>query len=66
MNDPLNPRPGLWARLRRPSPRWSVLALASVGFVAGAISWGGFEASLQATNSTQFCTGCHEIGRAHV
>jgi len=38
-----------------------VLGLASV-FVAGMIFWGGFNWSLELTNTEQFCVSCHEMG----
>jgi cytochrome c-type protein NapC len=51
----------IWAWLRRPSVRWSVLSLLSVGFVGGIIFWGGFNTAMEATNTLEFCTGCHEM-----
>jgi cytochrome c-type protein NapC len=30
-------------------------------FVAGVIFWGAFNTALEATNTEQFCTGCHEM-----
>ncbi len=50
-----------WAALRRPSTRYSVLALLAVGFVSGIIFWGGFHTGLEATNTIAFCTSCHEM-----
>jgi cytochrome c-type protein NapC len=52
---------GLWLRLRRPSAKWSVLALLVVGGISGIIFWGGFNTGLEATNSLEFCIGCHEM-----
>jgi cytochrome c-type protein NapC len=50
-----------WGALRKPSAKWSVLALVVVGFFAGIIFWGGFHTALEATNSIEFCTSCHEM-----
>jgi cytochrome c-type protein NapC len=57
--------PGLirrsWAALRRPSAKYSVLALLLVGCGIGIIFWGGFNTGMEATNTITFCTGCHEM-----
>ena len=50
-----------WRTLRRPSARWSVLALLLAGFVGGIIFWGGFNTGMEATNRLEFCIGCHEM-----
>jgi len=34
---------------------------AIVLFVAGIIFWGGFNTAMEATNTTEFCIGCHEM-----
>jgi len=58
-------KPGLvgraWGVLRRPSAKWSILALLVVGFFAGILFWGGFHTALEVTNTIEFCTGCHEM-----
>ena len=58
-------KPGLvgrtWGALRRPSAKWSVLALGATGFIAGILFWGGFHTGLEATNTIEFCTSCHEM-----
>jgi len=51
----------LWKRLRRPSPKYSLLTLLLLGFVAGVIFWGGFNTALEATNTEGFCISCHEM-----
>jgi cytochrome c-type protein NapC len=60
-----NASPGLlgrtWATLRRPSAKYSILLLLVVGFCSGLIFWGGFNTALEATNSLDFCIGCHEM-----
>src|SRR5215471_17813044 len=50
-----------WEVLRSPSSRYSLLALTGGGFVAGIIFWGGFNTAMEATNTLEFCTGCHEM-----
>jgi cytochrome c-type protein NapC len=45
----------------RPSVKYSLLTLLSVGFVAGILFWGGFHTAMDATNTITFCTGCHEM-----
>ncbi len=52
---------GLWARLKRPSAKYSLLGLLSVGFVAGIVFWGGFNTAMEATNTLEFCVSCHEM-----
>jgi cytochrome c-type protein NapC len=58
-------QPGLlgrcWAAMLRPSVKYSLLTLLSVGFVAGVLFWGGFHTAMDATNTIKFCTGCHEM-----
>ena len=50
-----------WSVLRRPSAYYSLGFLTFGGFVSGVIFWGGFNTAMEATNSEQFCTGCHEM-----
>lgn len=52
---------GIWASLRRPSARNSIIALLSLGFIAGIMFWGGFNTAMEATNTEQFCITCHEM-----
>ncbi|HRA77506.1 MAG TPA: NapC/NirT family cytochrome c [Burkholderiaceae bacterium] len=46
----------LWARL---AP--VVFGVGGVGFIAGILFWGGFNWSLELTNTEQFCISCHEM-----
>jgi cytochrome c-type protein NapC len=50
-----------WSALRKPSVKYSVLTLLVVGFGAGVMFWGGFNTALEATNTLEFCTTCHEM-----
>ena len=38
-----------------------VLSLFGLGFVAGVVAWGGFNWSLELTNTEAFCISCHEM-----
>lgn len=52
---------GWWAKLRKPSVRYSILTLFGGGFIAGILFWGGFNTGMEATNEMEFCLGCHEM-----
>ena len=52
---------GFWAGLKKPSARYSVLAIASISFFVGIFFWGGFNTAMEATNTLEFCTTCHEM-----
>jgi cytochrome c-type protein NapC len=52
---------GFWAKLKRPSIKYSLLTLLTVGFVSGVFFWGGFNTAMEATNTLEFCIGCHEM-----
>lgn len=41
--------------------RWSPVFIVSVAFVAGIIFWGGFNWSMELTNTESFCISCHEM-----
>ncbi len=50
-----------WAKLKRPSAKYSLVGLLSVGFVTGVFFWGGFNTVMEATNTLEFCISCHEM-----
>ena len=52
---------GFLAILRRPSAKYSLLTLLVVGFFSGIFFWGGFNTAMEATNTLEFCIGCHEM-----
>ena len=52
---------GLWRTLRLPSRYYSLGFLTVAGFIAGIMFWGGFNTALEATNTEEFCTSCHEM-----
>jgi cytochrome c-type protein NapC len=54
-------RTGFWARLRKPSAKYSMLGLLLVGFIGGILFWGGFNTGMEATNTLDFCISCHEM-----
>jgi cytochrome c-type protein NapC len=51
----------LWMVLSKPAVHLSLGALTIGGFVAGILFWGAFNTAMEATNTEQFCTGCHEM-----
>lgn len=50
-----------WLSLRKPSAKYSLLSLLLVGFFSGIFFWGGFNTAMEATNTLEFCTTCHEM-----
>lgn len=51
-----------WARLTRPSARWSVLALVGFGLVIGFVATVGTQVMVQVTGTDKFCGGaCHSM-----
>ena len=51
----------MWQVLNRPSAKYSILVISGLAFVVGILFWGGFHTALEATNSLEFCTTCHEM-----
>lgn len=51
----------LWAMLKKPSAKYSLIALLSIGFTSGIFFWGGFNTAMEATNTMDFCISCHEM-----
>ena len=49
------------AFIRKPSAKYSILAISGLGFLAGIIFWGGFNTGLEMTNRLEFCISCHEM-----
>lgn len=52
---------GLWETLKKPSVKYSLIGLLTVGFFSGIIFWGAFNTGMEATNTLDFCIGCHEM-----
>lgn len=51
----------MWLTISRPSARYALGTLMSVGVVLGIIFWGGFHWSMELTNTEEFCITCHEM-----
>ncbi|RKZ35068.1 MAG: Denitrification system component NirT [Gammaproteobacteria bacterium] len=52
---------GLWQRFFRPSRQRSIAFICAVGFAVGVVFWGGFNWSMEMTNTESFCLSCHEM-----
>ena len=52
---------GFWRQFNRPARHLSLGFLTLGGFIAGIVFWGGFNTTLEATNTEAFCTSCHEM-----
>jgi len=51
----------IWQILKSPTSA-GVGVVVALGFFGGVIFWGGFNTSLEMTNTEEFCIGCHEMG----
>ena len=51
----------LWSAFWRPSVSIAAGVLLVVGFVGGIVFWGGFNWSMELTNTETFCISCHEM-----
>ncbi|EIA1588055.1 TPA: NapC/NirT family cytochrome c [Vibrio parahaemolyticus] len=47
-----------WKRLKNPSKAAAGVVL-FLGFVGGLLFWGAFNTGMEATNTEEFCSGCH-------
>ncbi|MFH1872934.1 MAG: NapC/NirT family cytochrome c [Pseudomonadota bacterium] len=56
-----NQKSGFLAMMKRPSAKYSLISLLMVGFFSGIFFWGGFNTGMEATNTLEFCIGCHEM-----
>ena len=56
-----NEKSGFLEMLKRPSAKYSLLSLLLAGFFSGIFFWGGFNTAMEATNTLEFCIGCHEM-----
>lgn len=61
MTDGASNKTGIWATLKRPSAKYSLLTLLIIGFFSGILFWGAFNTSMEATNTMDFCISCHEM-----
>ncbi len=51
----------IWAAATRPSTRFSLATLLIAGGIVGILLWGGFNWSMELSNSEAFCISCHEM-----
>lgn len=51
----------IWRWFWGPTSRFAWGTIIIVGFAGGIIFWGGFNTAMEATNSLEFCTSCHEM-----
>lgn len=51
----------LWAKLKQPSAKYSLIGLLITGLFSGIFLWGGFNTAMEATNTLEFCISCHEM-----
>ena len=52
----------MWLNRLKPAHlKWGTVGLLFGGMVAGVVLWGGFNTVMEATNSLEFCTSCHEM-----
>jgi cytochrome c-type protein NapC len=61
MKDKQNIFDQTWFFLKRPSAKYSVLAIGVSCFFLGILFWGGFNTGMDATNRLEFCISCHEM-----
>lgn len=50
-----------WHWFWSPTARFAWGAILIAGFIAGILFWGGFHTAMEATNTLEFCTSCHEM-----
>lgn len=61
---PEEKRSGRWQKLWQRPRKWFFFGIPVGGFVmfaVGIIFWGGFNTAMELSNSTAFCTSCHEM-----
>ena len=56
----MQPGGGWWSRLFSPSARYSVFTLLAAGVVLGIVGLLGFDYTLHATSTNEFCSSCHQ------
>ncbi len=52
---------GFWDRLAVRSVRFAVLTVAAIGIVVGVLGTVSFNAAVEYTNTSEFCTSCHTM-----
>ena len=61
MNTSNEDNKSMWARLWRPTANYAVGTILVAGFFGGILFWGGFNWSMEMTNTEDFCISCHEM-----
>jgi len=64
MATPDKPEQSRWWKLWNRPHKWWLLWIPTGGiamFFVGILVWGGFHTAIEATNSLEFCTSCHEM-----
>ena len=51
----------LWQTLNTPAKYLTLGSISLTAFIMGVIFWGGFNTALEATNTEEFCIGCHSM-----
>jgi len=51
----------IWEIIKKPTAKYSMGALVGGGVVGGVMLWGGFNWSMELTNTETFCISCHEM-----
>jgi cytochrome c-type protein NapC len=51
----------LWVWFWSPTAKFAWGTVIIAGFFSGIIFWGGFNTAMEATNTLEFCTSCHEM-----
>jgi cytochrome c-type protein NapC len=51
----------LWRSLTRPSRFYAVGTVGAFGILLGVLGWGGFNWTMELTNTETFCISCHEM-----
>ena len=51
----------IWTWFWGPTAKFAWGAIIIVGFLGGIVFWGGFHTAMEATNTLEFCTSCHEM-----
>jgi cytochrome c-type protein NapC len=59
--DQIREKRNLWQTFTSPSRTMSLGGLLIIGIVMGVIGWGGFNWSMELTNTEVFCVSCHEM-----
>ena len=51
----------IWKTLNKPTQYLTLGTVSITAFIMGIVFWGGFNTALEATNTEEFCIGCHSM-----